>query len=42
MRPILLQDPVEVGVRVVCLGRSSFDMDWTYAVLKIPDKMGLR
>jgi conserved hypothetical protein TIGR00051 len=28
LRPILLQDPVEVGVRVVRLGRSSFDMEY--------------
>jgi acyl-CoA thioester hydrolase len=28
LRPILLQDPVEVGVRVVRLGRSSFNMEY--------------
>jgi len=28
LRPILLQDPVEVGVQVVRLGRSSFDMEY--------------
>ena len=28
LRPILLQDPVEVGVRVARLGRSSFDMEY--------------
>lgn len=28
LRPILLEDPVEVGVRVVRLGRSSFDMEY--------------
>jgi len=28
LRPILLEDPVEVGVRVARLGRSSFDMEY--------------
>ncbi|WP_117238544.1 acyl-CoA thioesterase [Thermus sediminis] len=28
LRPILLEDPVEVGVRVVRLGRSSFEMEY--------------
>jgi acyl-CoA thioester hydrolase len=28
LRPILLEDSVEVGVRVVRLGRSSFDMEY--------------
>jgi len=28
LKPILLEDPVEVGVRVVRIGRSSFDMEY--------------
>ena len=28
LRPVLLGDPVEVGVRVARLGRSSFDMEY--------------
>ncbi|GAB5603029.1 thioesterase family protein [Thermus sp. FJN-A] len=28
LRPVYLEDPVEVGVRVVRLGRSSFDMEY--------------
>jgi len=33
LRPIRLEDPVEVGVRVVRMGRSSFDMEYRVEVL---------
>ncbi|AFH39804.1 acyl-CoA thioesterase [Thermus thermophilus] len=32
LRPIHLEDPVEVGVRVVRIGRSSFDMEYRVEV----------